>query len=997
MAIEPNEWTSYLRQNWPNWLEDIEYPAPGVGDLEDLKLSLGVGQDGRWLGFVNPGWYYHNNSEQYNYVKVGSIVAVAASSSGSLTEAISFRPTWGPVLTHGRDMSPLSGDEASYRSRSLATTRGITHWWSPRSCSVDASGLAAPTTSGQIIMRAADLVGSSHATIPSSATALFYNPRELNGYPAWVSGDGTNRRLIATSALSSAYASGFSVYVVIAINTNADTIVPVGADDWYLVRTDTIMGGNTGDLTDSQTNLPEIISRFGVLWMTYNGSARTVGFNGHYVTESVTGTFNPETSLYIGALDSGSFGYNDPFGDVITCSVSHTLAEVKDTVAKLMARYGKHSVLVGDGNSLLTGLGSEPLTKHGTSLGARIPGQLPEFIFQHYGISGQTTPTMVTNASSTVHKCPLAFVDKNVCFLWEGTNHIEAGVPAASAYASLVQYSTAARAAGYKVVVGTVLDRAWGSSAAAKDAIRLTTNAMILSGAPADFDAVVDIASIPGLTDSTNTTYFMTDAIHLTASGVGLVLSYLEDAIEELYTPAPYREHHNSFFPAATLTWTAVSSAASTVLVSTLPASSVLMGLRNSTNLPLGSVAGTGLLSNSKLYYYDLTNNQVYIKPVTPSDLTPDLWADLLYTYPKLRFREIVVSEKDASGNSYVRPSYNQIEDVKLIREGITTAVTGYLASGTITHSLSGTFAGDWVVLDYWISKSFIVKAHNLVEYYVGGIAGTGTVDTFKVYYETSIPDTFQNIIVNVPSTGIFNVFNANPIFEFGYRTGYLFHGTPASGINSYWSPTKLQISLDKQTVCSSWNELLKLKLFVTSDNDLPLPYYPTSVTVSGASAILKFPDNMTDGKGEIHYVIRPNATGSSAIVIHVTCGTLVTSAVATIVASSSLIDLSKWSDGFVHTVVTNDRTGRGGFRTFTCITCADGLPRAGQVTLISKLASEFQEGSNKTLTKKIDLTSSVNIPNISGLIELGYVPQPNDNLFGYSGTAVSKIIKGEA
>lgn len=457
----------------------------------------------------------------------------------------------------------------------------------------------------------------------------------------------------------------------------------------------------------------------------------------------------------------------------------------------------------------------------------------------------------------------------------------------------------------------------------------------------------------------------------------------------------PYREHHNSFHPALTLSWAAVSPAASTILKATLPASSLLIGLRDYTNLALGSVAGTGLLVNDRLYYYNLNTREVFFKPKDPTDTTPDVWADVVYTYPKLRFREIVVCEKDVSGNLYVRPSYGQIEDVKLYRGTHTFSTTGFIASGTITHTLSGTLKGDWVVLDYWISKSYVLENHRTLKYWCGGSAGSAAVDTFKVYYETSVPDTLPNITVTTPTTGIYNVFNINPMFEYGYRSGYLFHADPASAINTYWEPFKLSIRTSKSSICNSFNELLLVKLEVLADNGLPLPYYPTTVNVVGGSAILTFPNERTDGKGEMHYVIRPHASGITSITIAASCGTLTASAAVTVVGSSTLITQGKWNDGFVHVVVTNDRDGAGGFRSFACATTADGLPRHSNITITTELASEFSQQGVRS-SKQLNLSQNITVSNLSGLGEFGYYPQPNDKLFCSSNTAHSKLITGE-
>lgn len=87
-----------MTNNWSSWLEEVGYPYNGVGDLQDLKFSLGVGDGGRWIGFINSGWFYHNEYEQYKYALRG-LTTVSASGGVNLAQHnVSFRPAWGPIL-----------------------------------------------------------------------------------------------------------------------------------------------------------------------------------------------------------------------------------------------------------------------------------------------------------------------------------------------------------------------------------------------------------------------------------------------------------------------------------------------------------------------------------------------------------------------------------------------------------------------------------------------------------------------------------------------------------------------------------------------------------------------------------------------------------------------------------------------------------------------------------------------------------------------------------
>lgn len=463
--------------------------------------------------------------------------------------------------------------------------------------------------------------------------------------------------------------------------------------------------------------------------------------------------------------------------------------------------------------------------------------------------------------------------------------------------------------------------------------------------------------------------------------GPVLVYGMQDDPDEDL--DGPYREHHNSFYPAYSLSWTPTTSG---IFTASVPSGTILVGLRDLTNLALGSVAGTGLLISNKLYYYDRYNNRIYIKPRDTSNI--EVWADLLYTVPRLKMREVVVYESDG-----VRASYNQIENITIIRGNQTVAVTGYHATGFFSPSLTGTVAGDWVVLDYYVSKSYILLDHQTLHWYAGGPMGYSWIDTFKVYYESSIPDIIPNVIISDAVTGSLNF---NPIHRDSYRTGYLFHAVPGSSLNSYWTVGRVRAYLDKQSVCSSWNELLKLSIYINEANDIPIPYCPVSVTITGASALLSMPDtDLTDGRGEIHYLLAPEV-GASTIGVTAIAGAFSSIVSAMVVGSGSIIDIDKYLDGQVNLLLTDEKTKRGAIRMFVNAMNLDGIPRMSNtdtITIESELASEFNNGDN-IATQSITVGSGQSITNVGALIEVGYVPQPKDKLFGSSATGQSIIVR---
>lgn len=431
------------------------------------------------------------------------------------------------IASHLNIAAPISKVDqalAERRASPLFAVRGLTHWWSPLSCFTNAGGTTIPTD-GQEILRANDLgPGATNATATAS-NGLTYIENAWRKFPGWKSTDGTNKCLTATGALSSSYQTAFSVYVLMLRTSNGDTIVPVGGSDWYLVRSGDQIGGAMNDLSDTQTDLHANLGILGVAWLTWDGTTRRVGFNGHYIEEAATGTFNPATAVTIGALTSGGFGFDDPFFDVVICNAAHTVTESKAVAAHILSMYGIQSTLVCDGDSIMTGEGSQPLTKYETGLGARIANSLRDYAVANYGVSGQTVSDMNSNRAVTAESNRLPLADQNLCLAFGGTNDIEAGESASTVYARLKTYADAMRDAGFRVIVGTILDRAWGSDGAAKDAVRTELNSRIRASGCDDFDAVADFANIAELSDSTDSTYYMNDGIHPNAAGVALMTS----------------------------------------------------------------------------------------------------------------------------------------------------------------------------------------------------------------------------------------------------------------------------------------------------------------------------------------------------------------------------------------------------------------------------------------------------------------------------------------
>lgn len=458
-----------------------------------------------------------------------------------------------------------------------------------------------------------------------------------------------------------------------------------------------------------------------------------------------------------------------------------------------------------------------------------------------------------------------------------------------------------------------------------------------------------------------------------------------------------YRQHSNSFYPNYTFSWSSIGSG---LYSASVPASALLVGMRDLTNLPLGAVAATGYLISERLYYYDPDTNVVTVKAAT----TPAVWGDLVYTYPLLRMRELVVQEADG-----VKASYSNINNVIAIRGANQETIVSGFSSGSpyLSHSLD-VEVGDWVVLDYYISKSYILLDHNLLHYYVGGSIDS---DDLQISYETSLPDALPEITVNSNTVP----FNLNPIHSDSYRAGYLFHATPASGINNYWVPTNLTLDSDKTEICSDWNETCFVTFLLEGQNNLPIPEYPLSVTVTNGTVVQQFPNTgNTDKRGEIKLLITANP-GASTVTVSGTAAGITRAISVSSTSASSMINATRWNDGFVHLIVT-DRIGPfGGILCYLSCNQLDGIPRGSlqsyspqsgefnNVQVVSKNSSEFSRDNSNRYVRLLRLSTSLgitgtagttlrNAPNPMGIYEFEYFPQPDDEIYAENYGAQSII-----
>lgn len=148
------------------------------------------------------------------------------------------------------------------------------------------------------------------------------------------------------------------------------------------------------------------------------------------------------------------------------------------------------------------------------------------------GLNSDTVQSMLTEAATQVdpflHSGSLW---KTYAALWAGTNDLAlAGRTDSQVYADIVTWCTARRAAGFKVVVSSIIAR--GATLPGNfETYRASVNTQLRANWTTFADAFVDAAADSRLSDATNTTYFNVDQVHLTTAGSQVYAGLMKDAL----------------------------------------------------------------------------------------------------------------------------------------------------------------------------------------------------------------------------------------------------------------------------------------------------------------------------------------------------------------------------------------------------------------------------------------------------------------------------------
>lgn len=241
--------------------------------------------------------------------------------------------------------------------------------------------------------------------------------------------------------------------------------------------------------------------------------AATRGGSAIASTGTGSGTFTVTRYTYSGLVPQAASAVYTPF---VTAALG---ASFKAPVVTQVPN------IVFDGDSLTAGDGIAPVGQfpEGQDYPSQVVAALdPRGLYYNVGVGGERISVMITNAPTVVDTKLLAGAN-NVVVICGGSNDI--WVEDINPYSRVVAYCQARKAAGWKVIVGTIGPRSDVGLPADFDTLRLACNASIRANWQTFADGIADFgadATIGATGASTNQIYYAGDGAHLNANGYAI-------------------------------------------------------------------------------------------------------------------------------------------------------------------------------------------------------------------------------------------------------------------------------------------------------------------------------------------------------------------------------------------------------------------------------------------------------------------------------------------
>lgn len=198
--------------------------------------------------------------------------------------------------------------------------------------------------------------------------------------------------------------------------------------------------------------------------------------------------------------------------------------------------YVSDQLVACDGDSLTAGgqAGAVAYPTHLAALLSTVP--LQGASVSNFGAAAATIATLAADADTQIDPLYDAMREPVVVF-WAGTNDIGAGTDAATIQAAIQSYCEDRQAAGFSVVVGTIIPRKDAGFTAGMETIRNTVNGWIITNWATFADALADFTAHPAFdaqADADDTTYYNADKLHLNTTGYALIASIVKTAIDSI-------------------------------------------------------------------------------------------------------------------------------------------------------------------------------------------------------------------------------------------------------------------------------------------------------------------------------------------------------------------------------------------------------------------------------------------------------------------------------
>ena len=415
----------------------------------------------------------------------------------------------------------ISNGQISYfGNNQTSTSSGITslsagiiakmaHWSSAKDMT--------PLADGTAIDSIPDLTSNNRKLSNTSTARPLYYSTGCNGYPTWRF-DGTNDAFNIPT-----YTTRGACMVVNVDSTRTSFVLLEG---FYGSRSTSSPNSFWG--TDGGNTMFDFSPSGNYQWMnSYPATAR----NFFYPSGNTFRVICFTTSTGVTDANGWQIGSDRKFGtrflkgnisEVIGFSTYPTKKEIDTINSYLWTKYNLTTPynFVQDGNSI------------GVGVGAYVRDSIGLNRYVNTSAGGQTTFQRFQQAPTAVDTCLGFPYTKQVVYLLEGTNDL-ISMSADSAYAHMVAYRDARLAAGWKVVISTVLSRDTTLNAG-YEAKRQALNTLITSMPQDNTFKVVDFGQDANLSSTLayqNLTYF-SDGIHPAVAGYKLIGKYVSAVIK---------------------------------------------------------------------------------------------------------------------------------------------------------------------------------------------------------------------------------------------------------------------------------------------------------------------------------------------------------------------------------------------------------------------------------------------------------------------------------